>query len=318
MSKYKLFFVFVSILVFSTASFAAVLLDRVVAVVNKEVITWSELYMTMEIDAAPGVKQLNEDERGKIFREKEAEFLENLIDVKLILQEAAKAGIGVTEKELDEAIENIKTKYSMSETEFRDSLKKEGYTLEAYRKRLKEQIIAGKVVNQRIRSKIMVPEEDITRYIKENSGSADMADSYRIGQILIKIPDKDEDKALAEEKATVILNELDAGESFSQLAKKYSEDASADTGGDLGVIRKSDLDGEFRDVLSELKPGEVSRPFWTRRGLHIIKLYEKIGSEDHARIRAEAKKILSEKIFIEKYNAWIKGLREKAYIEVRL
>ena len=89
---------------------SAVLLDRVVAVVNSEVITWSELYKMMEYEAANRIRGMDEKEKGKVFKDNEAQFLQNLIDMRLQLQEARKIGIHVSKEEISEAIDSIKNK----------------------------------------------------------------------------------------------------------------------------------------------------------------------------------------------------------------
>src|SRR4030043_976260 len=93
---------------------AAVLLDRVVALVNKEVITWSDLYKLMEYETTDQVKTLNEEERMKIFKESEPAFLEKLIDMRLQIQEARRLGLEVTPEEVRETIESVKKKYSLT------------------------------------------------------------------------------------------------------------------------------------------------------------------------------------------------------------
>ena len=94
---------------------APILFDRVVAVVNKEVITWSELYKAMEFEATAQIRNLGEEERKKIIKQSEPSFLESLIDTQLQLQEAQRLGLEVTHKEITETIETIRKKYSMTE-----------------------------------------------------------------------------------------------------------------------------------------------------------------------------------------------------------
>jgi hypothetical protein len=158
---------------------APILLDRVVAVVNKEVITWSELYKVMEFEATTQIKNLSEEERKKLFKESEAVFLENLIDMRLQLQEARSFGLEVTQDEIKETIENIQKKYSMTQTDFIESLKKEGLSIEDYQKRLSEQILINKVVNYQIRNKIDVSDAEVKRYIETNKVSAQNIDKVR-------------------------------------------------------------------------------------------------------------------------------------------
>jgi peptidyl-prolyl cis-trans isomerase SurA len=308
-------FILVSLLCLPTASHAAVLLDRVVAVVNQDVITWSELYKAMESDASPQVKELQEDERRKIYKQNEASFLESLIDVRLQLQEAKSVGITVGEEEIGDAIENIKKKYSMTDDMFKESLQKEGFSLEDYKKRLRDQIMISKIVNQQVRSKILVSDEEVKKFMRD---SAENSDGYRISQIFLTKPQHQEDRKKVEEKAAEILTKIHQGENFRDLARTYSEDPSASDGGDLGFIKKDQLLKEFAEAIAPLKVGEVSAPFWTERGLHIIKLDEKRDTKNQSELKDEAEKELTTKFFSQRYHAWVKSLREKAFIEIRL
>ena len=307
----------VCLLLFAGNGYANVLLDRVVAVVNQEVITWSELYKTMEADAAPNVKVLKQDERRKIFKTNEASFLETLIDVKLQLQEAKTLGIRVSDEELQETISGIKKKYEMTEAAFLESLKKEGFTYAEYKTRLRDQIIISKLVNTQVRSKIVVTDDDLKKFMSDNRNELSATENYGISQILIK-KQKGADESKITEKAAEVLRKIEQGESFAELAKQYSEDPSAKSGGDLGVLKKSQLNSNFIDVVSKMKPGEISKPFWTDAGLHIIKLTSKEEAKDSNELTDEARTMLNNKIFSEKYAAWIKSLREKSFIEVRL
>jgi len=300
--------------VFPSMIEASPLLDRVVAVVDKEVITWSELYRAMEFEMMNSAVKLAGDEaKKKLFKENEVAFLEAMIDKKLQLQLAKRVDVGASKEEVAEAIEGIKKKYSMDDKEFRESLTKEGFTLEEYKKRLTEHIILSKLVGQQVRNKIVVSDEDINAYISKNKGS-----EYRVRQIFFKKPEKDEDRGAVEARAEEVLQKLKNGEDFSSLAQRYSEDATGRNGGDLGYLRKGDLGKEFVEVLSKISEGEVSAPFWTERGLHIIKLDEKEEGKSSEELRERVKNKLFERRFEEEYRSWIRGLREKAFVEVRL
>lgn len=304
--------------IFSSASYASILLDRVVAVVNKEVITWSELYKAMEFEAATQVKSLSGEQRTKLFKENEASFLESLIDMRLQLQEARNIGISVTQNEITETIDNIQKKYSMTQADFTESLKKEGLSLEEYKKRLSDQILINKVVTSQIRNKIVVSDAEVNRYMDANKETFTGSETYKLRQIFFKKSAENIDKKTIEEKATEIMKRLKDGEDFSALARMYSEDSSARSGGDLGFVKKDILAKEFIDVLSDMKVGDYSMPFWTDKGLHIIKLDEKVSAENAAKVKDDVRKQLAEEHFSEKYKNWIKGLREKSYIEIRL
>jgi len=292
----------------------AILLDKVVAVVNSEVITWSELYKAMEFDASQAVKAMSEQERHKIFKQNEAVFLENLIDMRLLLQEAKKANINATDDEVNKTMAAIREKYAMTDAAFGDALLKEGFTMEEYKKKLSEQIIINRLVDSEVRSKIIVTEDAVNAYLAKNKETVAGEEGYKISHILIR---NDNDSGQSEEKARAIYERVKAGESFADAARKYSDDPSAKTGGDLGFVNKSDLSKEFLAAISKLKPGEVSEPFKTNRGMHIVLLENaKIYSNP-----AEMKQAVKDKLFAEKfekdYKAWIKGLRQRAYVEIK-
>ena len=296
---------------------APILLDRVVAVVNKEVITWSELYKAMEFEAAAQIRNLGEEERKKIIKQSEPSFLESLIDARLQLQEAQRLGLEVTHKEITETIETIRKKYSMTEDDFAGSLKKEGLSLVEYKKRLYEQILINKVVTHQIRNKIIVSDDLIKKYMEEHKANFSGIEKYKLRQIFFKKPEKDVDEKTIEEKAALIIKRLKDGEDFSALAWIYSDDPSRKIGGDLGFVNKDLLAKEFIDVLSDMKIGDYSMPFRTERGLHIIKLDEIVFAQNTDKMK-EVQKKLAEEQFTDRYKSWVKGLREKAYIEVRL
>ena len=293
--------------------YADIMLDKVVAVVNAEIITWSELYKAMEFDASPAMKALPEKERRKVFKDSEGIFLENLINLKLILQSAKMFNIGVGEAEITQTIKDISTKYGMNEEAFKAAIAKEGFTQEEYKKKLADQIISSKVVDFEVRSKIVVTEKEITDYILKNKGQA-ADEGYRISIILVKTG---ADPAADAEKVKAAYEKIKAGTPFAEVAKQYSDDASARNGGERDFVKRADLSREFVAVLSGLKKGEVSEPFKTAGGMNIIKLEE-------ARIyttETEVKEAIRNKLFADKferaYKAWIKGLRQGAYVEIR-
>jgi peptidyl-prolyl cis-trans isomerase SurA len=299
---------------FATAAHSAILLDRVVAIVNKEVITWSDLYREMEVDATEQVRALKDDDRRLFFRENESSFLENLIDMKLQLQEAARVGITTSDEDVTTAIKNIKSKYSMSDETFNETIRKDGFTPEAYKKKLADQITMSRVVDQEVRSKIVVSERDVDAYLAQHKDDARDSEGFDISQIVLKR--KGDDKQL-EQSAQDIYKRLKDGESFAELARLYSEDANSHSGGDLGFIRKRDMSKEFLDICTSTKPGGVSQPLWRDDGIYILKVNEaKVFTSDK-----EMREAMRQKIINEKFNAdlksWTRALRDKAYVEIK-
>jgi peptidyl-prolyl cis-trans isomerase SurA len=316
--KFIKVFLILLICIFQDLSHAAVLLDRVVAVVNKEVITWSELYKMMEYESTEQMKALKEEERVRIFKENEAIFLEKLIDMKLQIQEAKRVGLQVTPEEVTEAIQNIKQKYSLTDKALEESLKKEGLTFDEYKKRLSDQILVSHIVNREIRNKVIVSDEEVRKYIEANRERFSDSGGFKLRQIFLKKPKDEAESKTVEDKGSLIIQRLKAGEDFSALAKEYSQDPTSIMGGDLGYIEYNHMAKEFIDVLSTMNTGDFSKPFWTDKGLNIIKLDEIVNVKSQDEIKQNVRKQLAEEKFMEKYKAWVKGLRERAHIEISL
>src|SRR5208282_3644082 len=171
---------------FASVAQSSILLDRVIAIVNKEVITWSDLYREMEFNASDQVKAMKDEDRRSFFKENEMSYLENLIDLKLKLQEAAKIGITTTDTDVAAAVNNIKGKYSMTDDVFNETIRKDGFTLETYKKKLWEQITVGRLIDQEVRSKILVTERDIDAYLAANKDVAKDLEGFGISHIRLK------------------------------------------------------------------------------------------------------------------------------------
>jgi peptidyl-prolyl cis-trans isomerase SurA len=286
-----------------------ILLDRVVAVVNNEAITWSELYMAMEFELTKNMRSIPDEEKGEIFRENEDSFLESMIDVKVQLQKAEKLGIKVRNQEIESAIQSIKDKYSLEEEEFLEAIRQEGFTPQKYMKMLREQITIRKLIEREIRDKINVTDEEVNKYIEEKNLEDGV--QYRLRQIFFRLPepDNEEQEDALRDKIEMVKKKLDEGADFALLAAQYSDDPSArTTGGDLGLIEKNILSKEFVSALKGLEPGQASSPFRTPQGVHILKLEAK----------KDARQVIFEKRFNEEYKSWLKGLRAKSFIDIRL
>lgn len=314
---------FITLLGYVTVSSSAILLDKVMAIVNKEVITWSDLYKAMEFDATDEIKAMKDEDRRRFFKENESVFLESLIDMRLQLQEAAKTGISASDEDVNRAIENIKKKYSMTDEAFKDAISKEGFTLAEYRKKLSEQITISRIVEQEVRSKVLITEGEIDKYIAGHKEMEKESEGFNISHIFfkgsrVKSQGSSDDMKKLEEKAMDIYKKIKAGENFSEMAKQYSEDASARNGGELGFIRKSDMSKDFLNVLSKMKIGDVSEPFWGDNGIHIIRLNDRREFKSQHELREIVRQKLLDEKFNKEYRNWIKGLREKAYVEIKL
>jgi peptidyl-prolyl cis-trans isomerase SurA len=284
------------------AAFGGVMLDKVVAVVNNEAVTWSELYRAMEFELSGQMQAMSDEQKRAVFKAREASILEDMINKTLQLQEADRLGITASDEDVDGAIQGIRKKYSLDDAALRAALKAEGFTLEQYREKLREQLAIGRLVDREVRNKIIITDDDVKEYTSQNG------DFLRLRQIFLKAPDGEAGEEALSKKLSEVLGKLEAGEDFSAVASEYSEGPAAGNGGDLGYLRKGQLAPEFLDALKQMKPGDVSAPFRSDRGVHIIKLEK----------NRDVRETIMEKRFEAAYRSWLKGLREKSFIDVRL
>jgi len=284
----------------SAAAGAGVVLDRIVAVVNSEAVTWSELYREMEFELSRQMKALSAEEKRAAFKASESAILERMIDLKLQLQEAEKQGITVSDDDIRNAIEGIKGKYSMDDEAFSAALRAEGFTLGQYREKLREQVAITRLVDREVRNRIVVTDQEVADYVKVNGAR------FRLRQIFFRAREGAGDEVAR--RISEVQARLGAGEDFASVARELSEGPMAADGGDLGMVDREHLAPEFQKALEGMKSGDVSEPFRTARGVHIIKLE---GSSD-------PRDAMLQERFEAAYRSWLKGLRERSFIDVRL
>ncbi len=300
-------------------SFSAILFDRVVATINGEVITWSELRKRIELENKNLLKDLTGKDREKKINEIEAPFLNNMIDLKLQFQAARRLGLGVGLAETDAAVAEIMRKYNLTDKSLKESLKAEGFDMEEYKNQLAEQILLTKVVRYEVKNSIVIGDEQVREYYEVNKEKYRKGGKVRIRLIFFAGDAKDNlQKTDIEAKAEEVMQMIEAGEDFAKIASEFSEDASKEVGGDLGYVSRGSVLKEIDDVVFDMKSGEVSKPFWSSVGLHIVKLEDRTEGSEVKKIRDEIKGILFEEAFKLKLEEWVKKLREEAYIEIKL
>ncbi len=307
---------FVSI--FPVAADSAVLLDRVVATVNEEVITWSELMNVITLEGKTFLEGVSEDVRKERIRELERPFLKNLVEMKLQLQEARKMRLEVGGSELESAVTEIKEKFGMTEEGFLNSLKAEGLTMKDYKRRLSDQILLQKVVNFAVKAKVVVSDREIEEYYEANKENFSGKERVKIRQIFFAVPEEEDQQKAIEEKARELHQRIVAGEEFAQLASEFSEDPSNKIGGDLGYITRGSVLEEIENNAFDLAPGEVSSPFRSPAGLHIIKVEDRIKGDDLGNAKDKVREIIYNQNFEAQYHRWKTGLRENSYVDIKL
>ncbi len=312
--------------VFIPLYLAAEVVDKVVAVINDEVITLSEL----EEETNSIFKSITKDNPGAPVTEaleKARDIaLNGMIESHLIQQKAKKYNVTVTDEDVDAAYEKMRTGMSLTPEEFKHKLEISGLSEESYRNKLKAQILQSRLLSYDVRSKIIVSDEMILDYYDENYTSKVDAGSFYLLQIGLSWPKtEDIEKLTAAKKETREQTErvhklAKSGQDFKSLAEKFSDLPSASDGGDIGTFTLDEMARSMRDAVGALKPGEISEIIETPSGYQFFKLLS--GDKNAIVVTASyeaVKEEIREKIFEEKlkiaYAEWVRKLKEEAYIK---
>lgn len=312
------------ILVFTptaTASAASEILDRIVAVVNEDIILLSELRKRMA-PYAQRIRQQGFDmdkERQMIFKMRE-EMLNRLVDEKLTDQEIKRNDIQVNEAEIDSTIERIKTSNSFTDEDLRRFLEQEQETMEQYRDNIKEQILRARLVNYQVKSKIVITEEEIQAYYDSHTEVYGGKIRYHLRNLLMRVPDfsTDAEKQSIQEQMQSIGSRIEAGESFGDLARTYSQSPAAADGGDIGEFDKETLSPQIQAALDGLEPGQATAVLDTDQGFQLfyVEAINRTEGKPLERVREEIHQKLFAEVVDEKFITWLEDLRSQSHIKI--
>lgn len=245
-------------------------LDRIVAIVNKDVITSSELD-----EHVARIKQQLEQKNTQlppaaVLRK---QVLNSMILDEIQLQLAKASGIRVDDEQLNRVITNIAKQNSMSLEQFRSYLQSHGYPFAKFRESIRKQIIIGQLRRNKIDDHVYVSEQEVDNQLKKLN-QADLDREYHLAQILIPLPETagPNDIDSARQKAREVYTQLSFGADFAKTAVSVSGGQHALQGGDLGWIKQGQLPTIFANVIPDMKPGEITKPLHSASGFHIIKL----------------------------------------------
>ena len=247
--------------------------DRIVAIVNNDIILLSDVNRAL-IPYAKNIKDrhLPEKTENMMLSRAHDEILESLINEKLVLQKAAELRIAVGDDEVNAALEQMKESMPNSDEAFRSFLSEMGYTLDEYREQIRNQIIKSRLLNQEIKSKIVVTSEEIQDYYQNHPNEFSSGTQYHLRHIIMQIPKgaDQEGKEAVRLKMEEIHQRIKDGASFEDMAKQYSQSSFAKIGGDLGMFAESDLAPEIKDVIVGTKEGEITPVIETDLGYQIF------------------------------------------------
>jgi peptidyl-prolyl cis-trans isomerase SurA len=298
-----------------------VVVDRIVAVVNEDLITLYDLNQAFKPYEA-NIKALGyiaEKEREALFKLR-ADLLNQLIDRKLTDQAIKRNNIEVSEKEIDAALERIKEGRSLTDEDFRARLAQQGLTMEEYRKNLKQQLLRNILVNREVKSKIVITEDEIKRYYDAHSEKYAGETKYHIWNIFIRVPEfvDESTKKLALEKMEAVAAKLKQGQAFESLAAQKPDSPMDPEGADLGLYQPEELSPQLQKAIKDMKTGEVSPILNTDMGYQIIYVQKiiKTDAKSMADVKPEIQQTLYDEAVENRFQTWLRDLREKSHIKI--
>ncbi len=320
MKRFFLLFGFFFVL-YGPIPLSEAVVDRVVAVVNQEIITLSELEKWIN----PVKEEMLAGDRLEMRKRVQAlrrEVLEKLIEEKLIDQEVKKSGIKVSSKEVEATLDEVKRRNSATQEQLEKALGVEGLTLESYKKQIEKSIQRRKLITSAVKVETKAGEKEFREFYQKNIDRYRINETFRPAHILFVIPKEatpEEVKGIRK-KCESVLKKIRGGDDFGEMAVLYSQDASSKSRGELGYFRKGELLPAFERETLRLKVGEVSGVVRTEFGFHIIKLLDRKGidplpfEEVKAKVEADYYDVEIERAF----KQYLSTLRDKSIIEIKL
>ena len=266
-------------------------LDRIVAVINDDVIMRSEL-----AEKIRGVTAQMQEQNIPLppLDILEKQVLDRLIMTRLQIQMAQNTGIRVDDETLNRTISNIARENELNLNQFREILEQDGYGYETFRKEIRDEILISRLQQRQVDNRVIVTDREIDNYLsnQEHQGETDI--EFHIAHILVAIPEGASTRqvTLARETAEKALGELQAGADFASMAATYSDGQQALDGGDLGWRKAGQVPTLFADFISDMEVGGLSDIIKSPSGYHIIKLLDKRSSEQVVVTQTRARHIL--------------------------
>jgi peptidyl-prolyl cis-trans isomerase SurA len=253
-------------------------LDQIVAVVNDDVITRSELEGRMREMLVQLQQKGSKLPPLEILRQ---QVLERMISKRLQLQTAKRLGLSVDDNTVTKAIANIAATNNITLLQLREVLERDGISFPIFREQLREDILITRLKQKEVINRIVITDQDINNFLAREIGSQRQRAAVHLQHILIATPEgaSPEDIQAAKAKARSVYEELQQGADFGEMAMRVSDSRQALEGGDLGWIETSRIPTLFTQLVDELEPGAIGEPIRNASGYHIVKLLEVKGGQ---------------------------------------
>jgi len=266
-------------------------LERIVAVVNDDVIVQTELDKRMQTVLAQLQQQQTQPPPRDVL---EKQVLERLVLSRLQLEQATQRGIRVDDTTVNQALRQIAARNGLSLTEFREILAGDGYDFAGFREDIRNELALKQLRERQIGNRIKVTDREVDNLLATQAIQQSGNDQYWLGHILIAVPEAPSPEEIAEIRAEAdsVLAQLEGGTDFQQMAVAVSDGQQALEGGDLGWRRANELPSLFADAVLHMKPGDISDLIRSPSGFHIVTLLDVRRSETHIITQTQARHIL--------------------------
>lgn len=297
------------------------LVDRIVAVVNNGIIDYQELNerLTPYYEDLLGSGQPPEKIRQMLYKRRQA-LLNSLIDQKLILQEAKRYGLSVSDKQLDATIERMKQTNHLTDETLRKALSQQGMTMAELRHNYRNQILISRIMHIEVTSRIVVTDSDVKAYYQHHKDQYQKHRKYHLCHLMVAAPSdaSDAQRQAAHEKIEAAMAALKGGKAFSQAVQRYADPQYAVDGGELGTFALDDLDPKLKKAVAPLTTGQYTPILESDQGYQILYVEKRIQPPPVplSKVSKAIRKQLTEKLSEEQEQAWIKGLRKHAHIQI--
>ena len=300
-------------------------IDRIVAVINDDIITMSEfLWEGEEI-----YQQLSRGKKGcsldQALEKVQLDVLDHLIDKRIIHQKAVSLGITVSNAELTKAFDYMLKRDNMDYAGFKEKLDQAGQTMKSYKDLIAERLLQTKLFELEVHSKVVITEPKIKEYYWRKYVIGEMAEGFHVLHIGVMWDASVKQSKLSAKKQADKIRVMAflKDESFTTLAKEYSGLPSARVGGDAGIVTGKEMDHRMWEVITRMKPGGISEVVETLTGYHIFKLLSKKEGvkqtiAPYESVRMEIQDMARYAAINERYMQWMNELRGDAHIETRL
>ncbi len=305
----------IALLLALSAAEPRILLDDIVASVNGDIVTRSELVKTAR-------QYLDDDLPPERQRRAYRDILNELVNEKLLNQQVSEAGINVGEDQVDAAIADIQKTNGIDDDQLREALDARGVSWAAYRDQVRSQLVRMQLVAQKVQSRVVVPEADIRAEYEARSRREPPKVKVEISHIFLRL----DEGAPAERRADVgnridaLRRRVEAGEDFEELARAHSQGPTAGRGGSLGEMELSALMPELRSAVEKLGVGRISPPVLTPSGVHLVRLDQRVElpAKSYEELRDRIWQELRQRRSEEQMAAWIAELKRASSVDIRL